>query len=372
MKVRLTKEWFAAPLAYFSAVVAALLLGAVFIILFTDANPISAYGDFFSESFLSKYGIFEVLSKATPIMIAGAGMILAFRCGLWNLGAEGQMAIGAMVTTALGLYVGVPGYVLLPLIFLVSFASGGVWSGISGVLKVRFGVHEMLSTLMMNYIALKLLDYLINGPMSMPNPMYPRTSEILPQAQLPFLQYPLNFTFIFAILLVPAIWFLINRTTFGYRLKAVGTGPRAARLAGMSISALTLSIMALSGAISALGGTVLIVGDFFRMEKNVTGGYGFTAIVVVMIARSNIIALPFVSIFVAGMLVGATSLTLAGIPATFSQILVGLLLLCTVFASWLQKKLARRWEAGGTVDGRPPEHIAEQRQSEAEVLEVSA
>jgi len=372
MRIRLSKELLAAPLAYFSAIVAALLLGAVFIVLFTDASPISAYSEFFSQSFLSKYGILEVLSKSTPIMIAGAGMILAFRCGLWNLGAEGQMAIGAIVSTALGLYVGLPGYVLLPLIVLASFAGGGGWSGISGVLKVRFGVHEMLSTLMMNYIALKLLDYLINGPMSMDNPMYPRTSEILPQAQLPFLQYPLSVTFILAILLVPAIWFLINRTTFGYRLKAVGMGPRAARLAGMSIPALTLSIMALSGAISALAGTAMIVGDFFRMEKNVTGGYGFTAIVVVMMARSNIIALPFVSIFVSGMLVGATSLTLVGIPATFSQILIGLLLLCVVFASWLQKKLARRWEARGTADGQPPTHSAEQRQSDAEVVEVSA
>ncbi len=344
MKIRLAKQRLAAPLAYLGAIVAALLLGAVFIVLFTDTNPIRAYGEFFSQSFFSKYGILEVLAKATPIMIAGAGMIVAFRCGLWNLGAEGQMAIGAIVATALGLYVPLPGYLLLPLIFVASFVSGGIWSGVSGALKNRFGVHEMLSTLMMNYIALKLLDYMINGPMSMPNPMYPRTSEILPQAQLPFLLYPLNVTLILALVLVPAIWFLINSTTFGYRLQAVGMGARAARLAGMNIPALTLSIMALSGAISALGGTVEIVGDFFRMEKNVTGGYGFTAVIVVMLARQNIVALPFVSILVSGILVGATSLTLAGIPATFSQILVGLLLLCVIFASWVEKKLARRWE----------------------------
>jgi general nucleoside transport system permease protein len=344
MKTRFAKQRLAAPLAYLAAVVAALLIGAVFILLFTGKNPVRAYGEFFSQSFFSKYGILEVLAKATPIMIAGTGMILAFRCGLWNLGAEGQMAIGAIVATALGLYVPLPGYLLLPLIFVASFVGGGIWSGISGLLKNRFGVHEMLSTLMMNYIALKLIDYLINGPMSMPNPMYPRTSEILPQAHLPFLLYPLNVTLILALVLVPAVWFLMHSTTFGYRLQAVGMGSRAARLAGMKIPALTLSIMALSGAISALGGTVEIVGDFFRMEKNVTGGYGFTAIVVVMLARENIVALPFVSIFISGILVGATSLTLAGIPATFSQILVGLLLLCVVFASWLERKLSHRWE----------------------------
>jgi len=340
----MTRQRLAAPIAYVCAIVAAFLLGAVFILLFTKTNPIRAYAEFFSQSFFSKYGILEVLAKATPITIAGAGMIVAFRCGLWNLGAEGSMAIGAIVATALGLYVPLPGYLLLPLIFVCSFVGGGIWSGIAGILKNRFGVHEMLSTLMMNYIALKLLDFLINGPMSMPNPMYPRTSEILPQAQLPFLQYPLNVTIVLAVVLVPAIWFLINSTTLGYRLQAVGMGARAARLAGMNIPALTLSIMALSGAISALGGTVEIVGDFFRMEKNVTGGYGFTAIVVVMLARENIVALPFVGVFISGILVGATSLTLAGIPATFSQILVGLLLLCVVFASWLERKLSRRWE----------------------------
>jgi ABC-type uncharacterized transport system permease subunit len=327
------------PLAYLAAIVTAFVLGGILILLFTGKNPITAYGDFFSQSFFSSYGRLEVLAKATPIMIAGAGMIIAFSCGLWNLGAEGQMAIGAIISTAMGLYLRLPGFILLPLIFLVSMVGGGIWSGVSGYLKNRFGVHEMLSSLMMNYIALKLMDYLIFGPMSMPNPNYPRTSEILPQAHLPFLQYPLNLTFIIALLIVPVIWFLISHTTFGFRLQAVGLSRESARLAGMNLSSLALIIMVLSGAISALGGTVEIVGDFFRMERNVTGGYGFTAIVVVMLARQNIIALPFASIFISGVLVGATSLSLAGIPATFAQIFVGLLLLCVVFATWLARKL---------------------------------
>ena len=121
--------------------------------------------------------------------------------------------------------------------------------------------------------------------------------------------------------------------------REVEKAAESARLAGMNISALTLIIMLLSGGVSALGGTVEIVGDFFRMEKNVTGGYGFTAIVVVMLARRNIVALPFVSIFISGVLVGATSLTLVGIPATFAQVFVGLLLLCVVFATWLERRI---------------------------------
>jgi simple sugar transport system permease protein len=347
MARRTGTERIVTPLSYALAIVMAFVIGAVLIIVFTGKNPIEAYREFFAQSFFSTYGILEVLAKATPIMIAGAGMIVAFRCGLWNLGAEGQMAIGAIISTALGLYLKLPGYLVLPIIVVVSFAGGGIWSGISGFLKNRFGVHEMLSTLMMNYIALKVMDYLIYGPMSMPNPNYPRTSEILPAAQMAFLKYPLNTTFLIALAIIPAIWFLVNWTTLGFRLQAVGLSKESARLSGMNISALTLIIMVLSGGVSALGGTVEIVGDFFRMEKNVTGGYGFTAIVVVMLARQNIVALPFVSIFISGVLVGATSLTLAGIPATFAQVFVGLLLLCVVFATWLERRLKLAWEERG-------------------------
>lgn len=334
----------ASPLAYIIAFLLTFLIGGIVILALTGQNPITAYGSFFAYSFFSPYGILEVLAKSTPIIIAGAGMIIAFRCGLWNLGAEGQMAIGAIISTAIGVNLNLPAGILLPLIFLASFIGGALWSGISGFLKTKFGVHEMLTTLMMNYVALKLLEYMISGPLSMPHPNYPRTSEILPQAQLPFLQYPLNVTFIIALVLVPIVWLLINRTSLGYRLQAVGFGHEAARLAGMNIAKLTLIVMLISGGISALGGTAEVVGDFMRMERNVTGGYGFTAIVVVMLAREEIIAMPFAALFISGMLVGASSLTLVGIPAAFSQILIGLLLLCVVFAGFIERWLKHRWE----------------------------
>jgi ABC-type uncharacterized transport system permease subunit len=334
----------ASPLAYIMAFLLTFLIGGVVIYAMTGQNPITVYGSFFSYSFFSGYGILEILAKATPIIIAGAGMIIAFRCGLWNLGAEGQMAIGAIISTAIGVNLNLPAGVLLSVIFLASFAGGALWSGIAGILKTKFGVHEMLSTLMLNYIALKLLEYMISGPLSMSHPNYPRTSEILPQAQMPFLQYPLNATFLIALVLVPLVWFLINRTSIGYRLRAVGFGHEAARLAGMNIVKLTLIVMLISGGISALGGTVEVVGDFMRMERNVTGGYGFTAIVVVMLAREEIIAMPFAAVFISGMIVGASSLTLAGIPAAFSQILIGLLILCVVFAGYIERWLKRRWE----------------------------
>ncbi|MEI6509369.1 MAG: ABC transporter permease [bacterium] len=343
----ISKLTLASPLAYVIAFLLTFLIGGAVIYALTGQNPISVYGSFFAHSFFSEYGILEVLAKATPIIIAGAGMIIAFRCGLWNLGAEGQMAIGAIVSTAIGVNLNLPAGILLPIIFLASFVGGALWSGIAGFLKTRFGVHEMLSTLMLNYIALKLLEYMIIGPLSMPHPNYPRSSEILLQAQMPFLQYPLNVTFLIALALIPIVWFILNRTSLGYRLQAVGFGREAARLAGMDIAKLTMIVMLVSGGISALGGTVEVVGDFMRMERNVTGGYGFTAIVVVMLAREEIIAMPFAAFFISGMIVGASSLTLAGIPAAFSQILIGLLLLCVVFAGYIERWLRHRWEYAG-------------------------
>jgi ABC-type uncharacterized transport system permease subunit len=166
----------ASPLAYVIAFLLTFLIGGAVIYALTGQNPISVYGSFFAHSFFSQYGILEVLAKATPIIIAGAGMIIAFRCGLWNLGAEGQMAIGAIVSTAIGVNLNLPAGILLPVIFLASFVGGALWSGIAGFLKTKFGVHEMLSTLMLNYIALKLLEYMISGPLSMPHPNYPRSS----------------------------------------------------------------------------------------------------------------------------------------------------------------------------------------------------
>jgi ABC-type uncharacterized transport system permease subunit len=202
----------------------------------------------------------------------------------------------------------------------------------------------MLSTLMLNYIALRLLDYMINGPMKYTATNYPRTAEILPQAQLPYISYPLNISFLIALLAIPIVWFILNRTTLGYRLKAVGMGLDAARLTGMDITKLTMIVMLISGGIAALGGTAVVIGDFFRMERNVTGGYGFTAILALIIGKENIIGLPFATVLVAGMMVGANSLSLAGIDAQFSMVMVGTLLICVVVTSLIENKLRRRYE----------------------------
>lgn len=334
----------ASPLAYLIALVATFVITGLLILLLNQTNPLPAFADFFSHSFFSEYGILEVLAKSTPIILAGAGMLLAFKCGLWNLGAEGQMAIGAIISSAIGIYLNLPAIVMIPLILIASMIGGALWAGIAGFLKSRFRVSEMLSTLMLNYIALKLLDFMINGPMKYTATNYPRTAEILPQAQLPYLSYPLNSSVFLAILVIPLVWFLLNRTTLGYRLRAVGMGLDSAKFAGMDITKLTIVVMLISGAIAALGGTAEVIGDFYRMERNVTGGYGFTAILALIIGKENIIGLPFATFLVAGMMVGANSMTLAGIDAQFSMVMIGTLLICVVASGLIENKLRRRQE----------------------------
>lgn len=326
-------------IAYTTAIIMSFVIGGIIILIFTEKNPLVVYNTFFAQSFFSKYGILEIMARGTPIFIAGAGMVVAWSCGLFNLGAEGQMAIGAIVTTYLGINLYLPPIVILPLIFLVSFIGGALWSGIAGLLKYKFSVNEMISTLMLNYIAIKIMEYMIDGPMSMPNPNYPRTSEILPSAQMKFIQYPLNYTIVIAVLIIPVVYFIINKTTFGYMIRAVGLQNKAAKYSGMNIPFLTMAAMLLGGGISALAGTTQIIGDFFRMERNVTGGYGFIAIIAVVMAKNNVIGLFFVSLLISGVIVGGQSITMVGIPATFSQILLGIMLICFVVSDYFKRKL---------------------------------
>lgn len=326
-------------ISYTTAIIMSFLIGGIIIFAFTEKNPFLVYDTFFAESFFSNYGILEIMARGTPIFIAGAGMIIAWSCGLINLGAEGQMAIAAILTTYLGINYNLPPVMILSLVFLVSFIGGAFWSGIAGWLKYKFSVNEMISTLMLNYIAMKIMEYMIDGPMSMPNPNYPRTLEILPSAQMKFIQYPLNYTIIIAILIIPIVYFIINKTTFGYMIRAVGLQSKAARYSGMNIPLLTMAAMILGGGISALAGTTQIVGDFFRMERNVTGGYGFIAIIAVVMAKNNVIGLFFVSLLISGVIVGGQSITMVSIPATFSQILLGIMLICFVLSDYFKRKL---------------------------------
>src|SRR5512139_2772119 len=244
------------------AVVAALLVGAV-MLLALQANPIEAYAALFQGAFGSWNAVADSAVKAVPLLLVGLGTCIAFRGGVVNIGGEGQLVVGAIASTAVGLaFPTWPALIVVPLALLAGFLAGGLWGGIAGVLKARFRVNEILSTIMLNAIAVQIMNYLLRGPMLDPAQFtsasrIPQT-ERLSQAFLLARLVPtrLHLGALIAVILAVLVWVLLWRTTVGYRIRAVGQNPDAARYAGINVSRYIVLSLALSGALGGLGGAV--------------------------------------------------------------------------------------------------------------------
>jgi simple sugar transport system permease protein len=222
----------------------------------------------------------------------GLGVALGFRAGLFNIGAEGQFYIGALsgVFIAYSIH-GLPAIVEVPLALLAGMAGGFAWAAIPGFLKARFGAHEVITTIMLNYVAFLVANYLVDTPglMLAPNVSTPRTPDVDVNAVLPIIiaGSRLHFGIILAVVAVPLVWFLIERTTIGFQLRAVGFNQGAARASGMSVGRTLVLAMGLSGALAGAAGIVQVLGVSRHMTDTVAAGYGFDAIAIALLARSN-------------------------------------------------------------------------------------
>jgi len=234
----------------------------------------------------------ETLVSTVPYVFLGLGVALGFRAGLFNIGAEGQFYIGALSGVFIAYSIrGLPGIVEIPLAMLAGMAGGFVWAAIAGFLKARFGSHEVITTIMLNYVAFLVANYLVDTPglMLAPDVSTPRTPDVDANAVLPiiFAGSRLHFGFILALLAVPLVWFLIERTTAGFQLRAVGFNPGAAQAAGISVGRTMVLAMGLSGALAGAAGIVQVLGVSHHMTDSVAAGYGFDAIAIALLARSN-------------------------------------------------------------------------------------
>jgi len=313
------------------AILTALVIGAIIIWLSapTDRGTrtevvLRAYRGLFLGAFGSRGAIANTLVEATPYILAGLGVALAFKCGLFNIGAEGQLFIGALASAAVGFGVtGLPALIHLPLALLAGAVAGALWGGIPGYLRARTGAHEVITTIMLNYIAFRMLDYLVNGPLKDRTASLPRTPFIQASAQLPRFISPLesadltggqqyrplivsadpnwglrlHLGFVVALLAVWLIWWLLNRTTAGFEIKTVGANPEAARYAGMNITKNFVLAMALSGALAGLAGTGQVLGLERNIKSVFSSGYGFDSIAIALLAKSNPIAIVPAAIF---------------------------------------------------------------------------
>lgn len=325
------------------SVVLALLAGAVLLWL-AGVSPLETYRAMLEGAFGSAYAISETLVRATPLMLTGLAVSIAFRMLFWNIGAEGQLAMGAFAAAGVALFLpeaipGLPGWTLLPLMILAAFAAGAAWGLIPASLKAFLGVNEIITTLMLNYVAILWIQYLYYGPWKDPQGFgFPGTAPFPEAAWLPRLKdtpwlpqivdtgrvhYGLGLAILAAIL----IWIVLDRTRWGYEIKVIGENPRAARYAGISIVRNILLVMILSGGLAGLAGFSQVSAVSHRLQQGIVVGDGYTAIIVAWLARLNPFGVLLVALLLAGLFVGGDQIQITmGLPASVALVLQGAIL----------------------------------------------
>ncbi|MBK7320041.1 MAG: ABC transporter permease [Anaerolineales bacterium] len=299
----------------FLAILTAVVVGGV-IIAFVGGNPILAYRGLIEGSFGSTKALSETAVWATPYIFAGLAVALAFKGGLFNIGAEGQLAVGAVASSLIGyalpewLGYDLPAIIHLPLAVLFGVLMGGLWAAIVGWLKAYTGGHEVINTIMMNYIALNTTSFLLNGVMKdrSPTNVIARTPLIADSARIPpiFDGLRVHWGFILALLVAFGIWWLLNKTTVGFQIRTVGLNPDAAKYAGINVKRIIILTMALSGMLAGLAGTIEVTGLNYRHELGFSIGYGYDAIAIALLGKSHPLGVVLSAFLFAAMRNGAT------------------------------------------------------------------
>ncbi len=338
---------------------AALAIGAVLILAF-GANPITGYRALLNGAFGGSYALASTAQKATPLLLVAAGTCVAVRANVWNIGGEGQIVAGALASTATALALpGLPGWLLVPLVLVVAAAGGALWAGVAGVFKAYFNVNEILSTIMLNLVAVQVMNYLLSGPMVNRSQSFsvtgliPQTRLLSSRSWLPTLVpgTQLNLGVLVALAVAAAVYVLLWHSGFGFRARAVGLSPEAAAYAGMSVRRTTVNAMLLSGAACGLAGAVLVFGSIsHRMVTDgsltgFTGNDGFNGIVVALFGGLNP-AWSVVSAFLfGGLLVGGTAMQGAtGVPTDLVTTIEGLVVVFVVSMDFLRTGARLRQE----------------------------
>jgi general nucleoside transport system permease protein len=296
------------------AILVALVVAGV-VILLIGKNPIESYWALLRGMFGTPERIAASLGRSTPFIGAALAVAFAFKAGLFNIGAEGQVLVGATVAAWVGTWswlAGLPGVLLIPIILLAGIVGGGFYGFIPGVLKARTGAHEVIVTIMLNNIAILFVRWMVSSqdPVILRDmsASVPRTATIPDSARLPELvssEPPLHFGFFVMIGLCAVVWFILKRTTFGFEVRTVGTNPNAAKYAGMGVNRTIILVMAISGAFAGLAGASEISGTSGFLSPGVFVAIGFDSIAIALLARANPFAIILTSILWGSMLSGA-------------------------------------------------------------------
>lgn len=324
------------------AILLALVCGALLLAL-SGYSPIEAYAALLRGSFGNLNAIAGVLVKTTPLLLAALGLTISNRAQVISIGAEGQIYLGAMGAAAVALFMGaLPAYIAIPLCMAAGILIGALWGGIAGWLKVRMNANEVIVTLMMNYIAIELVHYLVNGPWRDPNSVEPYSALITDGAYLPTLipRTRLHVGILIALAMVVVFWWVLRRTTLGYQLTVCGANPDAAEANGINSRRMIVISMLISGGMAGLAGAVELMGVHHRLIEEVSPEYGFTAIIIAVLGRGKPVRVLFAALFFAVLTTGADGMRLTmGIPASIGSILQALVLLFALGSEIFEQRL---------------------------------
>lgn len=332
MTARISFRGVLMDLARTAAAVLAATLVAGSVIALLGYPPVEALRALLGGALGSGAALTATLLKLAPLLLTGLAVSLCFRCGVWNIGAEGQLYAGALLATVVAtrLIPAAPGWVGVPALIVASAIGGAIWAGIAGALRARRGVSEVISTILLNFVALQLVSLAVHGPLQESTGAYPQSDAFAAAFRLPALGR-LHAGVALAIVLAVASSWLLFRTSVGFRMRAVGLSPTAARFAGIEPDRQLVSTLALAGGLAGIAGGVEVAGVTGRLYESLSPGYGYTAIAVALLARLHPLAvIPaafFFAILEAG---GAAMQRSAGVPAVATDVLKGVVILLSI------------------------------------------
>ena len=311
------------------AIAAAFVVSVLFIAAL-GVNPFAAYGAMVKGALGRSTGILEILAKATPLIIIGLGVSMAQKGGLANLGGDGQFYIGGIASVCVGLFLpeSTPALLVWVLALIAAILAGGVWGGIAGVLKARFNTSEVIITIMMNYVALYFVAWLVAGPLQAPGGI-PQTRALPDVLHFPKLVAGSRAHWGIAIGLSLAVlgWFVMNKTVAGYRIETVGAAPKAAVYGGIRTKFYTVVILFVAGAFAGVAGMVEVYGSVYRVLEGITTNFGFTAMLIALLAQLNPVAVVLGSLFISMLTVGANSMQIQmNVPTSIVNVVQSLII----------------------------------------------
>jgi simple sugar transport system permease protein len=312
------------------AVLLALLCGAV-LILIAGFDPITAYRELFGSAFLDYWGFAATMAKLSPLLLAGLAVVLPLRVGLFNIGAEGQIYLGALFATLTALYgPPLPGTLGILLCVVAGMLGGALWAAVPAILKAYRDLNEVIVTLLMNYVAINLVSYAVSGPLMAPGAPYPYSEEISDSLHLPiFMEHTdAHIGALVAVLFAVGVFLVLRYTTYGYALGTVGSNPHAARYAGISVRRQIMIAMLVGGSLAGLAGTFEVLGLKHRLFHLFSDGYGYDGIVIAFLASGHPLGAVVSSTFLAGLESGANMMQRAtGVPVTVVDAIKGLVVI---------------------------------------------